>query len=790
MPNDFETALLEQEFVFPTDAPVRQRKVTAVSAYARLQFKTVDDQVACGVHILEPNTPNGSAELLIDASGCEHECRLTFRLTALSPYMVSADAEAELDMAFTFTARASDREGQEPHIRQVTLFECDPDGVLRVAHKIRKKAPLTQAFAAQTFTTDLPAASEPVGFYEFGVIIAPHAPAFIVKSAGARLVRMRSQQAEVSQSGARLQGVIPDKTPASVVLRLPGQSTEILVQAPDFTLIAHDRHIEFDASLARLAQSARTDASSGHAVLMVNGRLAGFTRIDLPLLDDAKTPASPEDLGARGLIAQAEAAIRASRNLQGLALLDQLCALTTEHDRTLARLRMRALINLRRFDKAIDLFESLDARLQNEAAMRGRYVEACANLRDLERARAELRKVMFLDRAKAVANIAALYRFSPLMPSEQRAMMTDLMASAAPEARAQATVIMRCAHDYIQASDWKSYFDLVGVLEGFDLSQAERGRMALLRAQLAFRLGDASAMIDQMNAALTSLKSSPIRLCEPARGVLLDNIEGSETQAHSDGPLVSVMMTSFNSAETIGYAIQSILNQTHANLELLVIDDASTDNSAEIISGYAQRDPRVVPILSTVNAGTYVSKNLALSRARGEFVTCQDSDDWAHPRKLQASVSRLSANPRLVATGVQHVRMSPEAGLQFRADYVRPDASSLMYRAQPVRRSIGFYDSVRAGADSEFQRRLELSFGRTAVQYGQELLSLVLWSSGSLSGGGDFAIDDDSGVLPPARNAYRQSFVQWHEQSDSHHIDFPLAERPFEAPASMLPQRG
>lgn len=790
MPTDFEKALLEQEFVFPSDPPVRQRKVTEVSAHARLQFKTIDDQIACGVHILEPGAPGGSAELLIDASGCEHECRLTFRLDALSPYMISANPEAELDMVFMFTAKASGAEGMEPPIRQVTLFEYAPDGVLRVAHKIRKKAPLTQAFAAQTFTSDLPAASGPIGFYEFGVIIAPRASAFVVKSAGARLGRMLNRNAEISQSGARLQGVIPDEAPASVVLRLPDESLEIPVRAQDFTLIAHERHVEFDAPLARLAQPARTDASSGHALLMIDGRLAGFTRIDLPRSEDAKAPADSGDLDARALVAQAEAAIRASRNFEGLALLDQACARTTQHDRTLARLRMRALINLRRFDEAIDLFESLDARLQNEAAMRGRYVEACANLRDLERARSELRKVMFLDRGKAVANIAALYRFAPLLPPDQRSMMTDLMASAAPEARAQATVIMRCAHDYIQAGDWKGYFNLIGVLDGFDLSSGEHGRMALLRAQLAFRLGDATAMVDQLNAALTLLKASPIRMLEPRRGLTLDNIEGTEAQTRSDGPLVSVMMTSFNSAETIGYAIQSILGQTHANLELLVIDDASTDNSAEIISGYAKRDPRVVPILSSTNAGTYVSKNLALSQARGEFVTCQDSDDWAHPRKLQASVARLSANPRLVATGVQHVRMSPEAGLQFRADYVRPDASSLMYRAQPVRRSIGFYDSVRAGADSEFQRRLELSFGRTAVQYGQELLSLVLWSSGSLSGGGDFAIDDDSGVLPPARNAYRQSFVQWHEQSESHHIDFPLTSRPFEAPASMLPERG
>lgn len=780
---------LEDRFSFTAAKLERGRKLTHLADGVMIRFKTVEDHVACRLERLTE-----TADLAIDASGCQHESRLLFRLSSLSSHMVRMHREAVLRIAYSLTARMP-AAGESP-IRQIALFEYAPDGELRAAHKLRKNAPLAEGFETRTFQTDFQRPEQPVGFYELGVILAPHAAPFIVRGASARATSVVTAACELAQNGTRLQGLTPaDAKNVTIRLQCGDREVDVPVAMPNFTLVRTEAATQFDTSLLKLNErlAAGRDAVSGQALLLIDGALAAFCQVDILALQPTKPEKFVEQPALAGddhQVRQAEAEIRRGRNLAGLALLDQTAERSVALDRTAARLRMRALINLRRFDEAIALFESLDARLRNEAAMRSRYVEACANVRDFDRATAELRKIMFLDRTTAVANIAALYRFSPLLPPQQRAMMTDLMASAAPEARAQATVIMRCAHDYIQANDWKGYFDLVRVLDGFDLSPAERGRMALLRAQMAFRLNDVPAMVEQLNAALTALKASPIRLLQPERGLTLDNVAGCETETRSDGPMVSVMMTSFNSAETIRYAIESILGQTHANLELLVADDASTDDSPRIIADYAARDPRVVPILSAANAGTYVSKNLALSRARGEFVTCQDSDDWAHPAKLRASVARLMANPRLVATGVQHVRLSPQAGLQFRADYVRPDASSLMYRTQPVRRSIGFYDSVRAGADSEFQRRLELGFGRAAVQYGQELLSLVLWSPGSLSGGGDFAIDDDSGFLTPARNAYRQSFVQWHEQSDSHHIDFPLTERPFEAPASMLPQRG
>lgn len=788
-------SVFEDIFTFSLDSQPRlDRKSIQVGPNVHIRFKSVEDRVACKVALVA-DEDLGHTDLQIDASACDHESRLMFTLPGVADHLCAGRAGGVFELAFELTARMFEEDSQP--IRQVSLFENDPSHALRTVHKLKKSAPLSTSFLTHSITRSFAKPVEEAGSYEFGVIIAPKASAFIVRRAVVRAVGLVMADYEITQCGNRLQGTIPvTATRTSIRLVRGGRVANVSLEDGRFSCLQSGSVVEFDAGLAGLVPpqdpEAAEEDSLCHAMLYEGDGLVAFTKVEPPPVDNAEKAVS----AAAGhldqhyqTLKQAEFEIRRFRNATGLALLDQVAKSSTDHDRSVARLRMRAFVSQRRFEHAIALFESLDERLRNEPTMRSRYIEACANIGDFDRARLEMEKVAFLDRRTATANIAHLYRFTPLLSPDYRALFTDMMASVSPEARAQSKVVMRCAHDYIRARHWKGYIQLVNVLDRFDLSASEKGRLALLRFQMAFELGNTSAMIDQLNTGLGLLKASPVALLNDNLPLTLDNIVGQKQPADESGPLVSIMMTSFNSEATIGYAIQSILDQNYRNIELLVIDDASSDGSATLISEYAARDPRVIPILATSNSGTYVSKNMALMRAKGEFVTCQDSDDWAHPQKIETGVARLLANPRLVATGVQHVRMSPDAGLQFRSDYVRPDASSLLYRARPVKRSIGFYDSVRAGADSEFQRRIELAFGTTAVKYGQELLSLVLWSAGSLSGGGDFAIDDDSGVLPPSRNAYRRSFVDWHERAINHYMPFPLTERLFEAPATMLPSR-
>lgn len=490
--------------------------------------------------------------------------------------------------------------------------------------------------------------------------------------------------------------------------------------------------------------------------------------------------------GDAEIIQAAKSELRRFRNGSALTLLDGLKHRDRSHKRTAAQLRMRALVNQRRFEDAIVYYESLSSSIESDVRSFSLYIEACIAAGQSSQARAELERVVFLGGKNSPEILAKLYRYSSVLDGAYRSLFDERLLAVAGSLRSRMKSLVHLAHNLAHREDWRGFSQAAAAMETFDLNVSEKARLALLRAQVAHQLGDAAQYLDQFNEALRRLKLQPVCLVKPRRGFLLDNLTAEVAPSGGSNTLVSVLMTAFNSESTIGYAINSVLNQSHKNLELLVVDDRSEDRTRQLVMQMAARDSRLIPIFSERNAGTYACKNVALGRARGEYVTCQDSDDWAHPQKIETCVSRLNETDSLVATGVQHVRLSPEHGIQFRFDYMRPDVSSLMYRAEPVRRSLGFYDSVRAAADTEFQRRIELTFGLDAVRYGEELLSLMSWRKDTLTGGGAFALGHDNRAIAPPREAYRREFVRWHEEADDLYIDFPLKKRPFPAPEEIL----
>ena len=107
-------------------------------------------------------------------------------------------------------------------------------------------------------------------------------------------------------------------------------------------------------------------------------------------------------------------------------------------------------------------------------------------------------------------------------------------------------------------------------------------------------------------------------------------------------PLVSVIIPVYNGAEFIGESIDSALTQTYRNLEVIVVDDGSTDGTLEILCEYAGRDERV-RVLSQVNGGVSKARNAAIAAARGEFIAPLDADDLWLPSKIARQVRRMQA---------------------------------------------------------------------------------------------------------------------------------------------------
>ena len=99
-------------------------------------------------------------------------------------------------------------------------------------------------------------------------------------------------------------------------------------------------------------------------------------------------------------------------------------------------------------------------------------------------------------------------------------------------------------------------------------------------------------------------------------------------------PLISVITPSYNAERFIRETIDSVLNQTYSNWEMVIVDDCSTDNTTSIVKEYMERDNRIKLIVLEVNSGSAVARNTAMENAKGQYIAFLDSDDLWLPEKL------------------------------------------------------------------------------------------------------------------------------------------------------------
>jgi glycosyltransferase involved in cell wall biosynthesis len=108
------------------------------------------------------------------------------------------------------------------------------------------------------------------------------------------------------------------------------------------------------------------------------------------------------------------------------------------------------------------------------------------------------------------------------------------------------------------------------------------------------------------------------------------------------GQLVSVIIPAFNAADTIDATLHSVRAQSHQQLEILVVDDGSNDNTAAIVEAHARLDARI-RLLRQQNAGVAAARNLGISQAKAEFVAPIDADDLWQPTKIEKELALLLA---------------------------------------------------------------------------------------------------------------------------------------------------
>lgn len=116
-------------------------------------------------------------------------------------------------------------------------------------------------------------------------------------------------------------------------------------------------------------------------------------------------------------------------------------------------------------------------------------------------------------------------------------------------------------------------------------------------------------------------------------------------------PKITVLMSVFNGAPFVAQAMDGILSQTFDDFEFLIIEDASTDKTADILADYAEKDDRILVLYNKTNLGLTRSLNRGLKQARGIYIARQDADDISHKERLQRQVQLLDQQSEVGLVG-------------------------------------------------------------------------------------------------------------------------------------------
>ncbi|NWJ97170.1 MAG: glycosyltransferase [Chloroflexi bacterium] len=219
-----------------------------------------------------------------------------------------------------------------------------------------------------------------------------------------------------------------------------------------------------------------------------------------------------------------------------------------------------------------------------------------------------------------------------------------------------------------------------------------------------------------------------------------------ESSPNSENPLVSVIMPSYNCRRWIGEALDSLLNQTYANLDIVVVDDGSTDDTATYLQeNYAGK----ITYIYQPNGGLAHARNTGIRAAKGELISFLDADDWIVAEKIAHQVAYLKQHPECDIVycnywyayddNPTHLIIAEEFGFRIRAGEIMPlllggdnfPMHAPLLRRKCVERVKGFLESLRSLEDFDFWLRLAGAGFR--FEYLDERLVIYRKRAGSLS---------------------------------------------------------
>ena len=194
-----------------------------------------------------------------------------------------------------------------------------------------------------------------------------------------------------------------------------------------------------------------------------------------------------------------------------------------------------------------------------------------------------------------------------------------------------------------------------------------------------------------------------------------DAISKIEHYEIKDQPLVSMLMTSHNVEEYVAEAVTSVLRQSYSNLEIIIIDDSSSDKTRSILERLRRASPKVKIKFLNTNLGTYYAKNIGFQMSKGEYIFFQDCDDICHPERIKLSMLSMLKEGVIGIRGSYSRVLYPQ-GLVLNVNglYKKLGLITTGYK-RSVFQDIGYFNSTSKASDEEFFNRARLYYGRKKI---------------------------------------------------------------------------
>lgn len=222
---------------------------------------------------------------------------------------------------------------------------------------------------------------------------------------------------------------------------------------------------------------------------------------------------------------------------------------------------------------------------------------------------------------------------------------------------------------------------------------------------------------------------------------------------------VSIILTAYNMEELVKIAIDSLLKQTYKNIEIILVDDASSDNTfavlQEIKNSYSDKI-KLIKLHS--NYGTYIAKNIGITFATGDLITFHDGDDWAHSQRIEEHVKIHLKNNKIKFCISKLVRITEDGYFYAKEVYPldRLSMVSLMIDKSLID-EVGYFRKYRLGSDTEYFERLK-NFTKYKWERIDKVLMFCAHRKNSLT------TSEETGVEGFGKTNKRQHYWnQWHK---------------------------